>query len=123
MTNGTTKTKAAGNGGTSTDLDAQKTSAEPVYGFARLRESELYHLMGLAQSALDETEHMARLVHDKAQDRWLDHNGSTKPLDNDEIGRLLSDAYQCAIKAATVIDEAATHWLDSDLPDEPITLR
>jgi hypothetical protein len=124
MTNDTTKIKAAGNGGTSTDPGTQKTSAEPVYGFARLRETEVYHLMGLAQSALDEADHMVRVVHDKARDRWLDHDGSTKPLDNDEIGRLLSDAYQCAIKAATVIDETAAHWLnEGDLPDEPITLR
>ncbi len=123
MTNGTTKIKAAGNGGTSTDLNTQDKPAEPVYGFARLRESEVYHLMGLARDALDETGHMVRLVHDKARDRWLDHDGSTKPLDADEIGRLLSDAYQCASRAATVIDEAATHWLDGDLPEEPITLR
>ena len=123
MTDGTTKIKAAGNGGTSTDLSAQKKPAEPIYGFARLRETEVYHLMGLVQSALDETDRMVREIHDKARDRWLDHNGSTEPLDNDEIGRLLSDAYQCASRAATVIDEAAMHWLDSALPDEPVTLR
>ena len=123
MTDGTTKIKAASDGGTSTDLSAQDKPAEPVYGFARLRESEVYHLMGLAQSALDEAGQTVRVVHGKARDRWLDHDGSTKPLDADEIGRLLSDAYQCAIKAATVIDEAATQWLDSDLPEEPVTLR
>lgn len=96
---------------------------EPVYGFARLRDSEVYHLMCLAQSALNETEYVVRTIEDKARERWMDHKGTTEPLDSDEIGRLLSDAYQCATKAATVIDEAATHWLDSDLPEEPITLR
>ena len=124
MTSNNTKIKAASNGGTSTDLGAQQIAAEPVYGFARLRESEVYHLMGLVQSALDETGHMVRTVHDKARERWLDHQGTAEPLDSDEIGRLLSDAYQCAIKAATVIDEAATHWLDEGtLSEEPIPLR
>jgi hypothetical protein len=110
-----TITTAAANGGTSTDPSTQQTSAEPVYGFARLRESEVYHLTGLVQSALDETEHMVRTVHQMAQDRWFDHKGATEPLDKDQISRLLTDAYQCAIKAATVIDQAAQHWLEEDL--------
>ena len=38
--------------------------------------------------------------------------GTSEPLDKGEISRLLSDAYQCAIKAVNVIDEAAMHWLD-----------
>ena len=118
-----TITTAAANGGTSTDLSTQETSAEPVYGFARLRESEVYHLMGLAQSALDETEHMVRTVHELARDRWMDHKGTTEPLDKDQISRLLTDAYQCAIKTATVIDTAAQHWLEEDLSDEPIPFR
>jgi hypothetical protein len=118
-----TSTTAAANGGIRTDLAAKETSAEPVYGFARLRESEIYHLMGLAQSALDETEHTVRTVHQMAADRWLDHQGTTEPLDKDQISRLLTDAYQCAIKAATVIDTAAQHWLDEDLSTEPIPFR
>jgi hypothetical protein len=123
MTDGTTKIKAASDGGTSADLPAQDKPVEEAYGFARLREAEIYHRMGLVQSALDETEHMIRVIHDKARDRWLDHDGSTEPLDNDEIGRWLSNAYQCASKAATVIDEAAMQWLDTALTDEPIPLR
>lgn len=123
MTDGSTKIKTAGNGGTTADLPVQEIPVEEAYGFARLREAEIYHLMGLVQSALDETDHMVRVIHDKARDRWLDHNGSTEPLDNDEIGRWLGNAYQCASRAATVLDEAAMHWLDSALPDEPITLR
>jgi hypothetical protein len=122
MTSSTTKIKSAGNGSPGTDHTAQEAAERP-YGFARLRESEVYHLMGLAQSALDESEHVIRTVHDKARNRWLDHEGTSEPLDSGEISRLLSDAYQCAIKAANVIDEAAMHWLDGDLPDEPITLR
>lgn len=118
-----TITTAAANGGTSTDLAAQETPAEPVYEFARLRESEVYHLMGLAQSALDETEHTVRTVHQMACDRWMDHKGTTEPLDTGQISRLLTDAYQCAIKAATVIDTAAQHWLEEDLSTEPIPFR
>jgi hypothetical protein len=120
MTSSTPKIKAASNGGTSTDLTAQENSAKPVYGFARLRESEVYHLMGLAQSALDETEHTVRKVHDMACKRWLDHQGTSEPLDTGEISELLSDAYQCAIKAVNVIDDAAMHWLDGDLSGEPV---
>jgi hypothetical protein len=123
MTSSTPKIKAAANGGTSTDLTAHENSAKPVYGFARLRETEVYHLIGLAQSALDEAEHVVRTVQDKARGRWLDHQGTTEPLDTGEISELLSDAYQCAIKAVNVIDEAAMHWLDDDLSDEPINLR
>jgi len=121
MTDSTITTAA--DGGTSTDLSTQETPAERVYGFARLRESEVYHLMGLAQSALDETEHTVRTVHDMAAARWLDHNGTTEPLDKDQISRLLTDAYQCAIKVATVIDTAIQHWLEEDLSTEPIPFR
>jgi hypothetical protein len=46
MTSSSTKIQATANGGTSTDRDAQEAPAEPVYGFARLRESEVYHLTG-----------------------------------------------------------------------------
>jgi hypothetical protein len=123
MTSSSTKIQAAADGGTSTDRDVQEKPAGPVYGFARLRESELYHLMGLVQSAIDETEHSARTVQDKARERWMDHQGTSEPLDKHEISRLLADAYQCAIKAVNVLDEAATHWLDDDVPDEPIQLR
>ena len=94
-----------------------------MYGFARLRESEVYHLTGLAQSALNETEHMIRKVNDMARNRWLDHQGTSEPLDTGEISHLLSDAYQCAIKAVNVIDDAAMHWLDGDLSEEPIPFR
>ncbi len=117
------KIQAAANGGTSTDHTAQEAPPERPYGFARLRECEVYHLMALAQSALDETEHTVRVVQDKARVRWLDREGTSEPLDTGEISRLLADAYQCAIKATNVIDEAAMHWLDGDLPDEPIPLR
>jgi hypothetical protein len=123
MTSSSTKIQAPANGGTSTDRDVQEKPAEPVYGFARLRESELYHLMGLVQSALDETEHSTRKVQDKARERWMDHQGTSEPLDKHEISRLLADAYQCAIKTVNVIDEAAMHWLDGDLSEEPIELR
>jgi oligoribonuclease NrnB/cAMP/cGMP phosphodiesterase (DHH superfamily) len=123
MTDGTTKIKAADDGGTTSDLSAQETATEPAYGFARLRESEVYHLMLLVQSALSETEYVVRTIEEKARERWMDHHGTTEPLDKDEISRLLSDAYQCATKAATVIDETAVHWLDWDLPDEPVPYR
>ena len=100
---------AASNGGTTTSDEP----AKPARGFARLREVKVYHLMSLVESALYEAEHLVREVHDKARDRYLDHDNATEPLDADELGRVLSDAYQCATTAANYIDEAAMGLLDS----------
>ena len=106
---------AASNGGTTTDSSPQDTPASPAKperGFARLRETEVYHLMSLVESALYEAEHLVRQVNDQARDRWLDHDHSTEPLDADELSRLLSEAYQCTTLASTYIDKAAMGLLD-----------
>ena len=82
MTDSTTKIKAAGNGGTTTDQHRAGSRGAP-YGFARLRESEVYHLMGLVQSApgRDRAPWSGRSTTRPATG-WLDHNGSTEPLDS-----------------------------------------
>jgi hypothetical protein len=80
---------------------------------ARLRETEVYHLMGLVQSALFEAEQMVRDVHDRARDRWLDHENTKDPLDADEVSRTLSEAYQCTTMASTYIDKAVMGLLES----------
>ena len=80
---------------------------------ARLRETEVYHLMGLVASALYEAEQMIREVHDKARDRWLDHDNTTDPLNVDEVSRTLSEAYQATTMASTYIDKAVMGLLDS----------
>jgi hypothetical protein len=104
---------AASNGGTTTDNSPQEASpAKAERGIARLRETEVYHLMSLVESALYEAEHLVREVHDKARDRWLDHDHTTEPLNADELSRLLSEAYQCATLASTYIDKAAMGLLD-----------
>ena len=106
---------AASNGGTTTDSSPQEAPvgpAKPVRGIARLREHEVYHLMNLVQSALYEAEHLVREVHDKASDRYLDHDNATEPLNGEQVTRLLGEAYQCATLAATYIDKAATGLLD-----------
>ena len=106
---------AVSNGGTTTDSSSQDTPASPAKperGIARLRENEVYHLMGLVQSALYEAEHLVREVHDKASDRYLDHDNTTEPLNGEQVTRLLGEAYQCATLAATYIDKAATGLLD-----------
>jgi hypothetical protein len=103
---------AASNGGTSTDSSPQEAPAKRERGIARLRETEVYHLMSLVESALYEAEHLVREVHDKARDRWLDHDQSTEPLNADELSRLLSEAYQCTTLASTYIDKAAMGLLD-----------
>ena len=121
MTSGITPITAASNGGT--DTSTRDKPASPERGFARLQETQVYHLTALVQAALYEAEHMIRQAHDQARDRWLDHDNTTEPLNADELSRLLSDAYQCAIKAVNVLDEAAMHWLDGDLSEEPINLR
>jgi hypothetical protein len=107
---------AASNGGTTTtDSSTSETPASPARperGIARLRETEVYHLMSLVESALYEAEHLVREVHHKARDRWLDHDQASEPLDADELSRLLSEAYQCTTLASTYIDKAAMGLLD-----------
>jgi hypothetical protein len=109
-----TPIQAASDSGT-TDSSPQDTPASPAKyerGIARLRENEVYHLMGLVQSALYEAEHLVREVHDKASDRYLDHDNTTEPLNGEQVTRLLGEAYQCATLAATYIDKAAMGLLD-----------
>jgi hypothetical protein len=106
---------AACDGGTTTDSSPQDTPvspAKPRRGIARLRENEVYHLMGLVQSALYEAEHLVREVHDKASDRYLDYDNTTEPLNGEQVTRLLGEAYQCTTLAATYIDKAAMGLLD-----------
>jgi hypothetical protein len=115
MTSSITPITAASDGGTTTDSSPQDTPASPAKprrGIARLRETEVYHLMALVQSALYEAERMIQQVQDKARDRYLDHDHTTEPLNADEITRLLGEAYQCATTAATYIDRAAMGLLD-----------
>ncbi len=99
---------AASNGGTTTASSTQQVPASPARperGIARLRETEVYHLTSLVQSALYEAEHLIRQVHDQASARYLDH--TSEPLDAEEITRLLGEAYQCTNTAAAYIDDAA----------------
>jgi len=106
---------AASDGGITTGSstsDAPTSPARPERGIARLRETEVYHLMSLVESALYEAEHLVREVHHKARDRWLDHDQASEPLDADELSRLLSEAYQCTTLASTYIDKAAMGLLD-----------
>jgi hypothetical protein len=103
---------AASNGGITTDSSPQEAPAARARGIARLRETEVYHLMSLVESALYEAEHLVREVQDKARDRYLDHDQTTEPLNADELSRLLSEAYQCATLASTYIDKAAMGLLD-----------
>src|SRR5262245_56477439 len=113
--------QAASDGGTTTDDIPQGTSASPAKpkrGIARLRENEVYHLMNLVHSALYEAEHLVSEVLGQARPRYLDHDDTTEPLNEEEVTRLLGEAYQCATLAATYIDKAAMGLLDSG-PDAP----
>jgi hypothetical protein len=106
---------AASNGDATTDSSTSDVPASPVrpeHGIARLRETEVYHLTALIQSALHEADRLVDQVHDKARDRYLDHNNTAEALNGDEITRLLGEAYQCATTAATYIDKAAMGLLD-----------
>jgi hypothetical protein len=112
MTSSITPISAASDGGTTTDSSPQEAPVTRERGIARLRETEVYHLMSLVESALYEAEHLVREVHDKARDRWLDHDHASEPLNADELSRLLSEAYQCTTLASTYIDKAAMGLLD-----------
>jgi hypothetical protein len=105
---------AASNGGTTTDSSPQDppaSLAKSERGIARLRETEVYHLMSLVQSALYEAEHLIGEVLGKARPRYLDHE-NTEPSNREEEARLLGEAYQCTNLAATYIDKAAMGLLD-----------
>ena len=63
---------AASNGGATTDSSPQEVPASPATperGIARLRETEVYHLMSLVQSALYEAEHLVSEVLGRARCR------------------------------------------------------
>jgi hypothetical protein len=106
-------TTAPGGGTTTSESRTEGTPARPEHGMARLRETEVYHLTSLVQSALYEAERMVQLAHDKARDRWLDHDNTTDPLNADEVSRALSEAYQATTMASTYIDKAVMGLLDS----------
>src|SRR5262249_32873291 len=94
-----TPIQSASDGGTTTDSSPQEApaiQAKPERGIARLRETEVYHLMNLVQSALYEAEHLVSEVLSKARPRYLDHDDTTDPLNGDQVARLLGGAYQCA---------------------------
>jgi hypothetical protein len=112
MTSSITPITAASKSGTTTDSSPQEAPAKPERGVARLRETEVYHLTSLVESALSEAEHMVRQAQNKARDRWLDHDNTSEPLNAEEISRLLSEAYQCTTMASTYIDKAVTGLLD-----------
>ena len=124
MTSSTNKIQAAANGGISTDRDVQE---KPAGAGVRVRAAARERAVspdGPGPVGPDRGRaHRPGRFMTRPASRWLDHEGTSEPLDRHEISRLLSDAYQCAIKAVNVIDEAAMHWLDGDLPDEPIALR
>jgi hypothetical protein len=107
-----TPIQAASDGGTTTDNCPQEAPAKRERGIVRLRENEVYHLMGLVTSALYEAEHPVREVHDEASDRYLDHDNTTEPLNGEQVTRLLGEAYQCTTLAAAYIDKAAMGLLD-----------
>ena len=113
MTSSITPITAATGGGTTNESSAEGTPAKAEHGMARLRETEVYHLMGLVASALFEAEQMVRDVHDKARDRWLDHDNTKDRLNADEVSRALSEAYQATTMASTYIDKAVMGLLDS----------
>jgi hypothetical protein len=114
-----TPIQAASDGGTITEsAEAPASPARPERGIARVRDSEVYSLTVLVRSALYEAEHIIDQVNEKARDRYLDHEGTTEPLNSDEISRLLGEAYQCATLASTYIDKAAMGLLDSS-PEAP----
>jgi hypothetical protein len=113
MTSSITPITAASKGGTTTDSSPQEAPAMPERGVARLRDTEVYHLTSLVESALSEAEHLVRQVNGKARGRWLDHDNTSEPLNAEEVSRLLSEAYQCTTMAAAYIDKAVMVLLDS----------
>ena len=115
-----TPVTAASNGGTTTTTttdsspqDAPVSPPRPGRGIARLRETEVYHLVSVVQSALYEAEHLIGEVLGQARPRYLDHDNTTEPLNAAEIGHLLSQAYLCATLASNYIDKVAMGLLDS----------
>src|SRR5215472_6103200 len=115
MTTSSTTTQAADNGGETAE---KSTPAQREHGLNRLREDECYRLTGLIGDCLGEADYLVRKVHNKAQNRTLDYDGSkgTKPLDCDEARQILNEAYACASLALTYIYSAATHLREAPEP-------
>lgn len=117
MSDNSTATKVASNG----DTAPEPVPAQREHGMSRLREEECYSLTSLAQTCLNEAEHLIRKIHNKAYNRVLDHDGSkgTQPMDPAEVTRTLDEAYECAALALTYLFSVSLHLKDDRINAEP----
>ncbi len=99
MTSSTATDKAASNG-TDTTIDARP--AEREHGIARVQEELVYHVSGLAESALYEAERLMYGLKNTAMRRTADHDGSkgTEPIDMGWVVMIVSETLDCIDVAA-----------------------
>jgi hypothetical protein len=99
MTSSTTADKAASNG-TDTTTDAIPTQRE--HGIIRVHEEQVYHVTGLAESALYEAERLMYALKTSAMKRIGDHDGTKgiEPLEMDHVTEVIVEALDCIDVAA-----------------------
>jgi hypothetical protein len=102
MTSSTT-VKAVSNG-TDTTTDVRRAPRE--HGIHRVQEEQVYHLTGLAESALFEAERLLHQVNNTASAaRRIDHDGSrgSEPVDVADLATVISEALDCIDVAAETL--------------------
>jgi hypothetical protein len=101
MTSSTIIDKAAESG---TDPTTEIQAPEREHGIARVCEEQVYHVTGLAESALYEAERLTYALKTSAMTRISDHDGSkgTEPIDMQHVVQVVTETLNC-------IDVAAEH--------------
>ena len=107
MTSSITQLPAASNG---TDPTADASRAQREHGMSRVQEQLVYHVTGLAESALYEAEQLTHALNRTASQRTLDHDGSkgTEPLDMPQVAAVIAEALDCIDVAAEQLSRLST---------------
>jgi hypothetical protein len=107
MTSSVTQLPAANNG---TEPTADASRAKREHGMCRVQEQLVYHVTGLAESALYEAEQLTHALNRAASQRTLDHDGGkgTEPPDMQHVAAVIAEALDCIDVAAEQLSRLST---------------
>ena len=99
MTSSSTIVSAASDG---TDMTTDVSRKPPLHGITRAREQQVYHVTGLAKSALYEAERLLDAVKNTALTRTLEDEGS-ESLDLAHVAHVVTEVLDCVDIAAEAL--------------------
>jgi len=106
MTSSVTQLPAASNG---TEPTADASRAQREHGMSRVQEQLVYHVTGLAESALYEAEQLTHALNRAASQRTLDDGGKgTEPPDMQHVAAVIAEALDCIDVAAEQLSRLST---------------